>query len=175
MAQYSHLLATCPYAWVSISVIRNSQLGLMWRWMRMWNIDSAWLKVSVHMWLMMRRVFANRAALRECQEEERELCLSHGYAFSTLPPMRPSHLSLGIGSLLKPDLRWINDLVLSNLGPLGLTVTNSRLSKSLTHNNHGYRVKPWKPVHCLSDQMNKAQKVNSIPSVSSLSRFTGCS
>ena len=30
--------------------------------------------------------FYNSAALRECREEERELCLSHGYAFSTFPP-----------------------------------------------------------------------------------------
>lgn len=30
--------------------------------------------------------FYNRAALRECREEERKLCLSHGYVFSTFSP-----------------------------------------------------------------------------------------
>ena len=30
--------------------------------------------------------FYNRAALRKCREEERKLCLSHGYVFSTFSP-----------------------------------------------------------------------------------------
>ena len=41
--------------------------------------------------------FYNTAALRECQEEERKLCLSHGYVFSMFSPLRPSHPSLGTG------------------------------------------------------------------------------
>ena len=30
--------------------------------------------------------FYNRAALRECREEETKFCLSHGYVFSTFSP-----------------------------------------------------------------------------------------
>ena len=98
MAQYSHLLATSLYACVSISVIRNSQLGLMWRWMRWWNVDSAWLRVSVHMWLMMRRRdFTIQQHSGTVERKKGSFVWVMIMCSSRFLPMRPSHPSLGTG------------------------------------------------------------------------------